>query len=88
MFNLGYRNIAGKKIMFYGVLALYKSQLSLNRSICEMLVYHGMFKMFNSLRPGDDFLGPVNWVVIGWGDGLLPLWHQAIAWINSWLIVN
>ena len=25
----------------------------------------------------------VNWVSIGSGNGLVPVWHQAIVWINA-----
>ena len=36
---------------------------------------------FNPFSPGD-----IYWALIGLGNGLVPVWHQAIAWINDDLL--
>ena len=28
----------------------------------------------------------LDWVIIGSGNGLLPIWHQAITWTNDDLL--
>ena len=41
---------------------------------------------FNSLSPVTHVYVSVNWVIIGSGNGLSPVWRQAITWINDALL--
>ena len=57
---------------------------------CKMLAFFSHLHVFvqhfiKSLRPGDAYTS-VNWVSIGSGNVLSPVWCQAIVWANAELL--
>ena len=51
---------------------------------CQILIIK-IFQLFNLLKPGDIDVS-ANVVIIGSGNGLAPVWCQAITWTNADLL--
>ena len=54
-------------------------------SLTDQLILN-LHKLINPISPWCRIYASVNWVIIGSGNGLSPVWRQAITWTNAGLL--